>query len=44
MSALNLDYLKTFTLVAELGSFSAAAERLGLTQPAISLQVRALEK
>ncbi|SDA79276.1 LysR family transcriptional regulator [Sinorhizobium sp. NFACC03] len=44
MSALDLDYLKTFTLVAELGSFSAAAERLGLTQPAISLQVRALEK
>lgn len=44
MSALNLDYLKTFALVAELGSFSAAAERLGLTQPAISLQVRALEK
>lgn len=44
MSALNLDYLKTFSLVAELGSFSAAAERLGLTQPAISLQVRALEK
>ncbi|HEV7307620.1 LysR family transcriptional regulator [Ensifer sp.] len=44
MSALDLDYLKTFALVAELGSFSAAAERLGLTQPAISLQVRALEK
>lgn len=44
MSALNFDYLKTFALVAELGSFSAAAERLGLTQPAISLQVRALEK
>lgn len=44
MSALNLDYLKTFALVAELGSFSAAAERLGLTQPAISLQVRALER
>ncbi|MGE6783514.1 LysR family transcriptional regulator [Ensifer adhaerens] len=44
MSVLNLDYLKTFALVAELGSFSAAAERLGLTQPAISLQVRALEK
>lgn len=44
MNALNLDYLRTFALVAELGSFSAAAERLGLTQPAISLQVRALEK
>ncbi|MBD9636673.1 LysR family transcriptional regulator [Ensifer sp. ENS07] len=44
MSALDLDYLKTFALVAELGSFSAAAERLGLTQPAVSLQVRVLEK
>ncbi|HEV7323093.1 MAG TPA: LysR family transcriptional regulator [Ensifer sp.] len=44
MATLDLDYLKTFALVAELGSFSAAAERLGLTQPAISLQVRALEK
>ncbi|WP_349508010.1 LysR family transcriptional regulator [Ensifer sesbaniae] len=44
MGALNLDYLRTFALVADLGSFSAAAERLGLTQPAISLQVRALEK
>ncbi len=44
MPSLDLDYLKTFALVAELGSFSAAAERLGLTQPAISLQVRALER
>ena len=41
---LNLDYLRTFVDVVELGSFSAAAERLNLTQPAISLQIRQLEK
>ena len=45
----SLDQLPTlrqlFSLadVAELGSFSAAAERQGLTQPAISLQMRQLE-
>ena len=41
---LNLDQLKSFGLVIETGSFSAAADRLGLTQPAISLQVRQLER
>lgn len=44
MKGLNLDYLATFRSVIELGSFSAAAERHGLTQPAVSLQVRQLEK
>src|SRR5688500_8098456 len=44
MRSLNLDYLRTFVTVIELGSFSAAAERLRLTQPAVSLQVRQLEK
>lgn len=44
MKRLNLDYLNTFVMVAEHGSFSAAADRLGLTQPAISLQVRQLEQ
>jgi DNA-binding transcriptional LysR family regulator len=44
MRGLNLDYLRTFLDVIELGSFSAAAERLELTQPAVSLQVRQLEK
>jgi DNA-binding transcriptional LysR family regulator len=43
MRGLNLDYLRTFLDVIELGSFSAAAERLSLTQPAVSLQVRKLE-
>ena len=44
MRGLKLDQLQTFTEVIALGSFSAAAERLGLTQPAVSLQVRQLEK
>ncbi|MGB6535875.1 MAG: LysR family transcriptional regulator [Xanthobacteraceae bacterium] len=44
MSRLSLDRLRTFIRVIELGSFSAAAIRLELSQPAISLQVRELEK
>jgi DNA-binding transcriptional LysR family regulator len=44
MKSLNLDYLRTFLDVIELGSFSAAAERLSLTQPAVSVQIRQLEK
>src|ERR1051325_1738906 len=36
--------LEAFCAVVELRSFSLAAERLGVTQPAVSLQVRALEK
>jgi DNA-binding transcriptional LysR family regulator len=36
--------LAAFCAVVELRSFSLAAERLGVTQPAVSLQVRALEK
>ena len=44
MKSLNLDQLNTFADVAELGSFSAAAERAGISQPAVSLQVRQLER
>jgi DNA-binding transcriptional LysR family regulator len=36
--------LRAFCEVVERKSFSLAAERLGVTQPAVSLQVRALEK
>ncbi len=43
MRRLNLNHLYTFSLVIAHGSFSAAAERLHLTQPAVSLQVRQLE-
>jgi DNA-binding transcriptional LysR family regulator len=44
MRRLNLDQLETFATIVELGSFSAAAARLNLTQPAISFQIRQLEK
>src|SRR3990172_635011 len=36
--------LAAFGAVVERRRFSLAAERLGVTQPAVSLQVRALEK
>jgi DNA-binding transcriptional LysR family regulator len=36
--------LAAYCAVVERRSFSQAAERLGVTQPAVSLQVRALEK
>lgn len=43
MHRLNLNHLHTFAQVIEHGSFSGAAERQGLTQPAVSLQIRQLE-
>ncbi|KWS37447.1 MULTISPECIES: LysR family transcriptional regulator [Pseudomonas syringae group] len=43
MRRLNLNHLHTFSRVIAHGSFSAAAERLHLTQPAVSLQIRQLE-
>mgnify|MGYP000719144906 CR=1 FL=1 len=39
----NLTWLRAFEATARLSSFTAAAEELHLTQPAISYQVRALE-
>jgi DNA-binding transcriptional LysR family regulator len=44
MQILNLDHLHTFMFVIESGSFSAAAVRLGITQPGVSQQIRQLEK
>ena len=44
MRRLNLDQLRAVVKVVELGSFSAAARELHLTQPAVSLQVRELEE
>jgi DNA-binding transcriptional LysR family regulator len=44
MRGFNLDHLQTFADVIRLGSFSAAAARLNLTQPAVSLQIRQLEQ
>ncbi|RBO51165.1 LysR family transcriptional regulator [Rhodovulum sp. BSW8] len=42
--SLNLLHLATFADVAALGSFSAAAEKAGISQPAVSQQVRQLER
>jgi|GEM_PF-32710 len=39
-----LRYFKTFLVAAETGSFSAAGARLGLTQSAVSTQIRRLEE
>lgn len=39
-----LELLETFCAVAEAGSLSRAAERLHITQPAITRQLRALER
>jgi DNA-binding transcriptional LysR family regulator len=44
MRRLNLDQLRAVVEVVQLGSFSAAARSLNLTQPAVSLQVRELEE
>ncbi|MBN2167822.1 MAG: LysR family transcriptional regulator [Actinobacteria bacterium] len=41
---LDISLLETFILVADLESFSGAARKLGLTQPAISFQIKTLEK
>jgi DNA-binding transcriptional LysR family regulator len=41
---LTLHQLQVFSVVVAEGGFSAAARRLGLTQPAVSLQVRGLEE
>jgi DNA-binding transcriptional LysR family regulator len=43
MRSLNPDQLRAFADVVALGSFSAAAEHLHLSQPAVSQQVRQLE-
>ncbi len=44
MRNLNLDQLQALVEVVELGSISAAARHLNLTQPAVSLQIRELEQ
>lgn len=41
---MDLRNLKTFVHVAELGNFSKAAERLGYSQPTVSVQIRQLEE
>jgi DNA-binding transcriptional LysR family regulator len=44
MRGLNLDQLRAFAAVVELKSFSGAAVRLGVTQPAVSQKLRQLEQ
>ncbi|MCC9620076.1 LysR family transcriptional regulator [Thalassospira sp. MA62] len=44
MRGFNLDHLQAFADVIALGSFSAAARKRNLSQPAISQQVRQLEE
>lgn len=44
MAQFSLDQLATYKLVIARGSFTAAAEVLGLSQPAVSLQIRQLEQ
>lgn len=43
MSPLSLDLLRTFLAVHRTGSITAAAQTLGLSQPAVTAQVKALE-
>jgi DNA-binding transcriptional LysR family regulator len=42
--AFGFDHLQTFIHVADLGSFTAAADKAGVTQPAVSLQIKLLEQ
>ncbi|MFN8110456.1 MAG: LysR family transcriptional regulator [Thermoleophilia bacterium] len=41
---MDLRHLNTLRMVVDRGSFSGAAEELQITQPAVSLQIRALEE
>lgn len=41
---LDIDALRSFLLVADLGGFTAAADRLGRTQSAVSVRIRKLEE
>lgn len=40
---MNVQQLRTFLTVVEAGSFSAAGRALGVSQPAVSMQIQALE-
>ena len=40
---MDLKNLQTFIMVAELGSFTKAAEKLGYSQSTVSFQIKQLE-
>jgi DNA-binding transcriptional LysR family regulator len=44
VSRITIKQVETFALVAQIGSFSAAADRLGVSSAAVSDHVRALER
>ncbi|MHA1523258.1 MAG: LysR substrate-binding domain-containing protein [Alphaproteobacteria bacterium] len=44
MQTLDLDQLRTFSVIAEVGSFTGAAERINKTQSAVSMQMKRLEE
>jgi DNA-binding transcriptional LysR family regulator len=41
---MDIDLLRTFAAICDTGSFTAAAQRVGRTQSAVSLQIRRLEE
>jgi DNA-binding transcriptional LysR family regulator len=41
---MNIDHLKTFQEIVRLGSFSEAAKKLAISQPAVSFQIQKLEQ
>jgi DNA-binding transcriptional LysR family regulator len=44
LETLSTEQLRTFATIAETGSYTAAAERLYRSQPAVSLQIKRLEE
>lgn len=44
MKNLSIDFLRSFVTIAQTGSYTACAEKLKRTQPAISLQIKKLEE
>ena len=40
MKNLSIDFLRSFVLIAQTGSYTQCAEQLQRTQPAISLQIK----
>jgi len=44
MRQLHPDHLLTFSMVVDKGSFSAAAQQIGISQPAVSHQIKELER